>query len=391
MSTLRSIFHPAEELIRYCACPGVSEALSIDVAGHAGRLYQMLAVDFLKKRGLLDCYSWKANRDEHAGGYSAAWHPALAKLLAHAASPQTLEDDPALEVSVVATLSMSPTVTRLLRLNQGQRMLIGEYCLPPFSSGAVQLVPFKDGLRIEAHPSNCSCEFDFTTEEKGEPWNKFTRPRLKGLQTLPFLFGRDLTDDPNGLYAAQDSFEVENLEALHEAFCIIDQYGEAYADWIRFVVGHIRPIVSPSGGMISGSSRNRLGEIELSVNVEPIKIAEMIIHEASHQYFYLLEMACDLVTDRTVEHRNPVLGRNRPLDKLLLAFHAFVNVENFLAGCLQRGLPCDGKLEQYYRNLTLETDEMFMPFRRSSYLTREGELFRAALRDCRSLVKRRML
>jgi HEXXH motif-containing protein len=58
-----------------------------------------------------------------------------------------------------------------------------------------------------------------------------------------------------------------------------------------------------------------------------ILAAETLVHEASHQYFHLLSMAFPVVNGRDPQlHYSALAKRSRPIDRVLLAYHAAGNM-----------------------------------------------------------------
>jgi HEXXH motif-containing protein len=69
------------------------------------------------------------------------------------------------------------------------------------------------------------------------------------------------------------------------------------------------------------------GVITASTSFDPLSLAEILVHEASHQYFYLLEQLGPVEdgTDTNL-YFSPVRNTERPLRAILLAYHAFANM-----------------------------------------------------------------
>jgi HEXXH motif-containing protein len=78
----------------------------------------------------------------------------------------------------------------------------------------------------------------------------------------------------------------------------------------------------------------------MSVGSNPLALAEMLIHEATHQYYHLLTRVAP-VHDGSDDnlYYSPVKRRGRPLPFILLAYHAFGNVLLFTRACIQAGVP----------------------------------------------------
>src|SRR6185312_15271355 len=94
----------------------------------------------------------------------------------------------------------------------------------------------------------------------------------------------------------------------------------------------------PTDGLCSGSSASEPGRCHMSVRAGQVKLAEMLVHEATHQYYYLVTRLgpVDDGTDSTLYY-SPVKNCYRPLAYILIAYHAFANVLLFSQRCLDAG------------------------------------------------------
>ena len=78
---------------------------------------------------------------------------------------------------------------------------------------------------------------------------------------------------------------------------------------------------------VSGSGEHAPGMIHVSHSLGRMDIAEILVHECAHQYFYLLERVgpLDDGSDRRL-YWSPPIRRERPLSRVLMAYHALANV-----------------------------------------------------------------
>jgi HEXXH motif-containing protein len=127
------------------------------------------------------------------------------------------------------------------------------------------------------------------------------------------------------------------LDRFEEFLLAMHAQAPDYHDWCVTAVTSIIPVGPSTTAMISGSQGAWPGQVYLTGNLGPAKTAEMLIHEASHQYFAALQWICLLVQPGTDEHfYSPVVGRPRPVPKLLLAYHAFANVLLYMQRIAER-------------------------------------------------------
>jgi HEXXH motif-containing protein len=121
--------------------------------------------------------------------------------------------------------------------------------------------------------------------------------------------------------AADSDALARSVELLYTTF-------PAYYVWIARVLRSIVLVESGERGFLrSGSDKTSLGCVYISNNKDLASIGEMLIHEATHNYFYLLTQMGGPVTGGSDGlYYSPFVHSMRPLDRILLAYHAFANV-----------------------------------------------------------------
>ena len=105
-----------------------------------------------------------------------------------------------------------------------------------------------------------------------------------------------------------------------------------YYSWVTEIVKHIAIIDAPDERLHSCSSLLCWGAIAVSPCTSPLRTCEMLVHEASHQYFHLLSRLFPPV-EQDAEFYSPLKNKLRPLSKLMLGYHAFANVYLFYRKC----------------------------------------------------------
>ena len=78
--------------------------------------------------------------------------------------------------------------------------------------------------------------------------------------------------------------------------------------------------------------------IYFSVDCPAVAIAEILVHEASHQYYFLSARYGSLLNGPDRPYFSPIKETKRPLSMILLAYHAFANVMLFYRLCRRNGL-----------------------------------------------------
>lgn len=135
----------------------------------------------------------------------------------------------------------------------------------------------------------------------------------------------------------------EVTAACAGALRILREIAPMYLDWVDRVVRLVLPLHGSDMLLRSASVEQIPATIAVSFPARPVAIAEMLVHEASHQYFHIVRRAAD-VSDPTDQrlYYSPIKGSARPIDPILLAFHAFANVVLFYSECVAAGMDDDG-------------------------------------------------
>jgi HEXXH motif-containing protein len=159
----------------------------------------------------------------------------------------------------------------------------------------------------------------------------------------------------------------EHKRHLSTPLDLFREHFPSWSSWFDRVIRSITISQSPPEGIHSGTVEGYYGSIWISDSGDVLKVAESLIHEASHQYYFLLSRLEPLTNDDGRRFYSPFVHRERPPDKLLLAYHAFTNVEIFYLECLRLGIKpaqCELVLAQLERELShvqrLLSDEIDM-------------------------------
>ena len=93
------------------------------------------------------------------------------------------------------------------------------------------------------------------------------------------------------------------------------------------------PLLS-NGFRHSGSSIHFAGVVSSGFPADEEAVAECLVHEVSHQYFLLLESVVPMVdpAQEQVQVWSTFKGRHRPLNRVLLAYHAAANMALYWTG-----------------------------------------------------------
>jgi len=111
-------------------------------------------------------------------------------------------------------------------------------------------------------------------------------------------------------------------DAIGPAFHVIEESGADIANW---VANGVRTIYARGAGdkeLHSGSAGNFAGVVSFALPIPQPIVSELLVHEASHQHFFVVGFSAPLVKPDAPEAYSPLKETNRPLKKLLLGYHA---------------------------------------------------------------------
>jgi HEXXH motif-containing protein len=203
---------------------------------------------------------------------------------------------------------------------------------------------------------------------------------------LPQLMmgGRPVTFLPAAIFDCQEAALFETvtpaleditttLQMFEQAKAIIAESCPEYLEWIGRVIRGIVPVETLGEARCSGSDTYRPGLIYISTDESPIYLAEAMIHEATHQYMFLLTRLGPLENgaDPTLYY-SPVKQRNRPIGAIALAYHAFANVLFFYRGCVAQGLEDDEYLQEHRERVVEQLADLEKALRTSTGLSPQG-------------------
>lgn len=152
--------------------------------------------------------------------------------------------------------------------------------------------------------------------------------------------------DPDDAASALETFPPAVMETLTSALDLLERHIPHYFEWVIRVIRRVVVLHSEQDLLRSGSHENQYGTIHISDNLRVLSIAEMFVHEASHQYLELLRKLGPTVDPAHKRlYYSPVKQCDRPLHKILLAYHAFANVMLYY-----RELSGHGLADDYFDN-----------------------------------------
>lgn len=182
----------------------------------------------------------------------------------------------------------------------------------------------------------------------------------------------DLTSGPGASLAS----------AARSGLALIHGASSDYEQWVGRLVRHLLPLRRTEGQVHSWSSRAYPGMVAISLFDSPSDMAETLVHEASHQYYHLVSVFGPIVNGRDTElHWSPVKRTRRPLDRVLLAYHAFANVALFFHEAHAAGLLNEATYKRDERELSQWFAAMTPILERTDGLTEIGDALWRPLSD----------
>jgi HEXXH motif-containing protein len=163
------------------------------------------------------------------------------------------------------------------------------------------------------------------------------------------------------------------LEPLEHGRQFLSQYAPIYVRWVARVLRQVLLLRPERSTIRSGSVGTMPGVIHISNVAQPAAIAEMLIHEGTHQYYHWLTRLgpVDDGTDENLYY-SPIKQTGRPLRAILLAYHAFANVQLFYQLCEQQAAPDEGYCSRNAAALAPQLRQLEEPLRSTSALTDIG-------------------
>lgn len=181
---------------------------------------------------------------------------------------------------------------------------------------------------------------------------------------------------PQGFDGVQPVASIDDsmVQTFQRAFEILREGAPDYLSWVERVLRAILVCERPeSSWIVSGSASMLPGVVHVSYPAEAMDIADALVHECAHQHFYLLEHVgpFDDGSDERL-YWSPPVRRDRPLSKILMAYHAFANVRLFYEAVRASGVDEEGYVKRHEQRLTDTVAQLDAPLRANRTLTDLG-------------------
>jgi HEXXH motif-containing protein len=172
---------------------------------------------------------------------------------------------------------------------------------------------------------------------------------------------------------ALDLIEPRYIDIFKQALTILKRYSPIYLSWVGRVLTHVFLLHPQRGYVESGSVEDYFGFSHFSAYANPTAIGELLVHEASHQYFNIVRLLgpFDNGSDPTLYY-SPAVKRPRPLDRIGVAYHAFANVLIYYRNCVAGGVDDDGWCVQHLERWNEDLRVLEEPLRNNPAMTDVG-------------------
>jgi HEXXH motif-containing protein len=231
--------------------------------------------------------------------------------------------------------------------NKDIHVYVGDLVLPPASSFEVRRTAH-DSTTLRLAGRDGAVTIDLWPRLASTDGDSSVR-RLMSVQasSVPIRLwphGRTMwgvsTGSKDSVAIADDEFAALR-DALQNGIGLLAQAAPLYYEWVSSVLRRIIVKKRPRHDHGSGSFGQDLGVCECAVSEfhAPIELADTLVHEASHQYFNLVSFVGPAVEPGHDKlYYSPFKGVGRPLDRILVAYHAFANVSLLFQQCAAAGV-----------------------------------------------------
>jgi hypothetical protein len=156
------------------------------------------------------------------------------------------------------------------------------------------------------------------------------------------------------------------LHTCDAAVSLIAEYADIYLAWVSNVIRELVPLRARSGIFNNGSIDLSPGVICVSNSISnrenPWALAEVLVHEATHQYLYIARRLGRMDDGRDENlYFSPFRNTGRPIYNILITYHAFANVVLFYRAALAHGPSADGTSALAVEERVKELEQTLQP------------------------------
>ncbi len=270
------------------------------------------------------------------------------------------------------------------QLTAPTRLRIGPWILPSATSGQIESLRDRGiSLRLKSEDGSVH-HLNFCQTTDGNSWRVgAATPPLIELPSISFsdsqivllphyLVSERLLPEAPGARFLEVPELAEVAERVRCARDLISKHSPRYINWVDRSLSCLASSNSPKRG--SGSHPSFPGLLVMSNDPRPSAIAEMLVHEASHQYFFMATLLGPVDDGSDAQqYYSPLVGRARPIDKLLLSFHALGNMMLLFRNCIASGIDDSGYCRTRLASITSQINQVGEALQKTTSLTQLGK------------------
>lgn len=250
----------------------------------------------------------------------------------------------------------------------------GGWLLPELKHITVRSDGVTARVKTRVGATNRSIEFHRRTAdwqtESGDP---IPLPQVGTGGPRPTLLSRVALDGvrlADSLPLPVQNIPPEIVALWHDSLTLISTHAPIYDAWVQNVVRHIALLEAEPGTVHSGGYHYCDGLIHASQRSSPMSLAELLVHEASHQYFYLLSRLgpADDGSDKELYY-SPLVEKERPLQRILFAYHACGNILLLYQLCRKNGVADGGYCARNQEIVMEQLEQLSAPLHNNPALT----------------------
>jgi len=263
-----------------------------------------------------------------------------------------------------------------LQLSKPVRFRFDRWLLPPADAIEVSATP--QAVTLNLRTANIWRTTTFQQSENGWETNNgveallvLTRPGIRWtILTAESLAPSSIALLQTEVFGYADA-DVDTqpellLHASDTAVSLIAEFAGIYLAWVSNVIRELVPLRARSGIFNNGSIDLSPGVICVSNSVSnqenPWSLAEVLVHEASHQHLYIARRLgrMDDGKDDSL-YFSPFRNTGRPIYNILITYHAFANIVLFYRTALAHGLSADVSSARAVQRRAKELEEKLQP------------------------------
>jgi hypothetical protein len=200
-----------------------------------------------------------------------------------------------------------------------------------------------DLVSIRTHRNGERVIYDFV--RVGETWKNREAPEgsvyVGKSLAINLICGENsfiLDERVTAIFPFSSSPLNEIARDLDAALSLLEVHAPEYLGWIGNILRAIVFLGPTDGSTVSHSSELRPGVVAISHPIDIPHFAAQLVHECSHQYFFLYQHEHVLTNFKSKKaYPSPLREEPRPLVLSLLAVHASVNILKMIKKALESG------------------------------------------------------